>query len=1820
MDGFDESKMKQLQLLKEKMKIAKAQKVEEVKKNEDLFSLSHNVKNVRSFETEDVRFNKIGKKNFDAFTPNKKVTHVKGPIRYPFQQMKSGNANFPFKPKNVINKLENDSNMFDTPLTFEEVMRRKNEKKKRELEKNGQTMMEDDFMNNVRSFNLCDEREENNYYGLFQETNQTNQINRANNHGNGNIGNGELSNMHGGGDVHHNHNSLSNVRETNVTNSYSDTNTLLQSKVGSTAAMKNNALNGYPNENNHSINGNLVKNNTHSFNMDVVRNSQSLNMNSFKNYFSQSVNKSKDTSLNDANMSKNLPQFNNNLSDSSPSTFVSSDFIVTSKSVNWENWGADQKGGPNRNNHADVKNNVGTTLSNNYNQNSSLKSSLNSSLNNSLNNSLSNSLKNSLSNSLKNSLNSNIIGFSKGVEIFNSHSSDISRGSNNYLNNAIKWNHPNFNQTDNIQNSSHDLNISMNKSCNNFITPATDYSKEGIIRGSSAHGHLGSDNIFSTNSASNAKGEIIANRSNTATNSANILQGENNINDQACPNKTKEVNTILSTRNDTNINVDNEINVFSNLSNASNLNGSRNGPDSVEKSRLFNNTNDNKSSTNIFGKVRSNANLFNNSGSIFGKSSTTSTNVFGNTTGNSSTLFANRANGGNLFGNTTSGSNLFGNTTSGSNLFGNNTSESNLFGNTTSGSNLFGNNTSESNLFGNNTSESNLFGNNTSDSNLFGNNTSESNLFNKNKDISSSKQINNINNFFGNITEGSNIFSGSSKLLNNTKNLVNNNSQPLEDVLQRGKNDPNGNSNGGTLFISKQKSDQVSRSNFLLSENLVNTNNKLINDSCNYRGNDHATGVVNVCTNLKNKKENNIFGFPNKGENLISIVNKNDVSKNFQKFENINDINAGVMKFKSTLSNINSIVPDSQNKPIQLSRKSDKTQIDHTEEGEVVVDTCSISRKKVNEEDGNITTAIDVVKSEAENGHVVLTTDLMNQEKEKTNVQVKQNICNNENGGITRINNDSEEEKTIRKTISSYFNNFIPSIFSNPNKETAKEEYLKTNVSNDNVNKSTNIDVNTDADIVKPSDRDAYEKNRISVNTICNDKEGDTRPCCSTQSIGNAQNGNTILLFFNMSIVNPQGLSEKERGLNNCPERSKNDNKDNDNNHNNRSINDSNNTGHGESGNDVSCGMFQKNPNCNKMIDIMNEENFENKEDFEKMNQIYKNINCINKNINYINKYIPSTIENVNNFLDENINCIQNYDTLSSTNQKFLKNLKASNSSVESNKDVKSMIDVLNKRMNKDGIFENHENEILRGNEKRKFYLTLSNMGNNVEKKNNIIGGVGVGASSYVDVNTKYTNFFDGGGKHIKSGNVVNTNMLTPMEKLKLINETSKEISMDEELEMIEVIPEHVHKIMERREYFKTKNKQNKNDSKKSIVPKKIKPFVPSECSESFRNTFYTNDNNKNNIFSLKNLSNMEILNTNHRNNTAPCTNNIIDSVPKRVNNNSILPPREQLQMMKMGDSSNTHAEAEAAAEAAVPTYSVQNNLVTFFENPPIGKENGSKMHIQNDNPDLFAHKNIKGSLINTMIDYNFSHGNNKNDWSMSHSIKNLNNTMNSDNLNSMFNVGVENVIKARNDEYLSKMEEELNKHTDFISNIYTSLSKNNFICDNQDAKKSQEDDNYHRNDDTNNMNKCNTKPDNETHENKRNLSYMNNQNNNTYGNDELDSFDNYQNANDNNDSIDTQKKKRKFNSNGENTEDDITTSLENTNSNFPFKEDRCIDISNYVKEIRNSRTLADISANLTKYTQESEQILCDIINDNFKMSVKISSLSDLPFLFEEFP
>ncbi|VWU49390.1 conserved protein, unknown function, partial [Hepatocystis sp. ex Piliocolobus tephrosceles] len=143
--------MKQLQLLKEKMKVAKAQKVEEVKKTiEDSFLRDN--KTVKSFENTDNRFIKLGKKTFDVFPVNKKPIHMKN-SRFPFQQSKSSITNFTYKLKNGTGKINaHEANMFDTPLSFEEVMRRKNEQKKLQLEKNFQNGINDfEYSKNINT-------------------------------------------------------------------------------------------------------------------------------------------------------------------------------------------------------------------------------------------------------------------------------------------------------------------------------------------------------------------------------------------------------------------------------------------------------------------------------------------------------------------------------------------------------------------------------------------------------------------------------------------------------------------------------------------------------------------------------------------------------------------------------------------------------------------------------------------------------------------------------------------------------------------------------------------------------------------------------------------------------------------------------------------------------------------------------------------------------------------------------------------------------------------------------------------------------------------------------------------------------------------------------------------------------------------------------------------------------------------------------------------------------------------------------------------------------------------------------------------------------------------------------------------------------------------------------------------------------------------------------------------------------------------------------------------------------------------------------------
>ncbi|EDL44184.1 hypothetical protein, conserved [Plasmodium vivax] len=1831
MDGFDEAKMKQLQLLKEKMKIAKAQKVEEVKKNEDVFSLSHDVKNVRSFETQDVRFNKIGKKIFDAFTPSKKVTHIKGTSsRYPFQQAKSGNANFPFKAKNGLIKLANESNAFDTPLTFEEVMRRKNEKKKKELERSGQNGMVEDMLNSVRQFNLSDDREDKNEEEQPGQANHANQANQAN-----------QDSRSTSADVYHHTYSGSPPRP-------------LHEK-----ATNEQAISGYAADNNQPINGS-ISNNSSSFGVDVVRNNQPLShgINSFSNYFSPQVGKGQDAAQKGADLNRTAPH--------------GADLNRTAPPQ-----GANHGGGP-------------------------------------------------LSESFPGTFDG-----SGATSLFGSRGDLSSRsGSNIFGGSLAKLNQPSFNQTVNIPSSGQGPSISQHKGNHSsmMMAPSASNGGKGEVRGESAHS-LFQSSRNSTLGASNIFGM------HNAPIGGKHQPGGNNALVPPSPNQSIEASSLFA-RNDGNSNGSNTGSLFNNSFSGHNLNSTRNAPDSAGKSGLFNNTSDG-SGGNLFGKARSNAQLFSGSGGIFGKASSGTTNLFG-IAPNERTPFGSAANEMTPFGGATNEKNPFGSAANEKNPFGNAANENppekansgkGIFGNAPGSSKPFGNAAGSGNPFGAPPSGSNIFGTPANaSSSLFGKSSGGTNLFNKSGGASSTSQFGSANassSLFGKPPVGSNIFGGSSSLVSNVSSAL----------------------NGDGAVLADAQSTPASRCG-APGEGPLNTSSKLLSDGPTGSGGvglPISSGVVGLPSISGNR-----FGLPSSGNVGFLSSGGSVLTKGMP---NSSEVNARVMKFKNTLSNIKNKRSGGPNEPMAGSSGESEAQVDPTQVG---------GFPNMSEQQPPGEGPLGGEKNGANEQSEPLQFQNVEQTGDCNNDVAAQPTNDSHVGEAAKGNLDSEKEEgtTIRRTFSSYFNTFIPSIFSSPSKPAAKEEcpkgdasaVEKTNheeVKTDHLEAKTNnegaktdhVELNRSAH-ASPLPNDASEGEKPDANPLCSDKEGEAKTFFRATPLRDPPNGtlssqpdggNTLMSSRNNALLNgektneplqfnpfvdsdhpnssnheapsfrsqngtgshavgePQQMQmhskEAAKVLNlpldvnqNCAANplSGEDNKTGSlfshaaggsvnapimgshpgvegsrhptvgipfsnanvgrgadkvgtlprsaapalNSTSTRSFlmssasenvlserNNSSAAFNGSSRVDEPRGIFQKDPSHNHLIEVANGDSLENKEQLEKMNQIYKNMSCIKKNISYINKYVPSTIEGVGNYLHESINSVQNYDALSSANRTCLEKMNAPSSSAQSNKELKNMINDLNKQMGRGGGPSGGEDDrggVPLGKVKGSPFCSPFNRANQGEMTHNAKAGV-IGCAPDGGGPSKGYPIFNATGKHTPGGNFVNTNLLTPREKLKLINETSKEIATNEESDMDEKIPEHVQKIMERREYFKTKNKLTNSDSKKSIGVKKIKPFVPSECSESFRNTFYTNDNskNKNNVFSLQNLSSMHILSPNQRSSSGAASGNIMGIVQRGLNNSALAPlGGEAPHMMNSADHFRMESSSNNGA-AAIRAYPTVDDRSAIFKDSPEEKQNRSDTH-SSSSANFFIYKNMPPSSSNTMMGGAFASENAQDGYNPLAPTNNFNSASNSGELTNRVNVGGRGGETKPSGESLIKMEEELNRQTDFISNIYSSLGKNNFIYDNRGGMDST-DDKQRGDHGDDGVDPAATNTD-DAPLRKRSLDSISraHHENDDARDDESNPLDNVENGDDD-DPTGAQKKKRKFGPNGINEE-------------LLPKENRCIDISNCVKEIRDSRTLADISANLSKYTVESERILCDIINDTFKMSLKISSLSDLPFLFEDFP
>ncbi|EUD66086.1 hypothetical protein C922_03556 [Plasmodium inui San Antonio 1] len=1902
MDGFDETKMKQLQLLKEKMKIAKAQKVEEVKKNEDVFSLSHDVKNVRSFETQDIRFNKIGKKIFDSFTPNKKATHIKGTnSRYPFQQVKSGNPNVPFKTKNGLIKLPNESNAFDTPLTFEEVMRRKNEKKKRELERGGQNGMVD-MLNNVRQFNFSDNREDKSESGLLQGMPRAYPGNADGGHADeeGQLHQANHDSHAGSTDVYgHMYSSspLRQIHETNVVSNYDDASGLHQRKLHDKATNREEASSGYATENNHSINGS-ISNNTSPFGMDVVKNSQSLShgMNSFTNYFAHQLGKGQDDAQNGAQ--------------------TGADFNRTSP-------------------HA--ANNVGNPLSESFPGTS---------------------------------------GGSRVGGLFGTRGDLTNRtGSNIFGCSLAKLNQSIFNQTVNVTRSGEESSINMQNGNHSNMTPSASSVVKGEVRGETAH------SLFQSSGNSPVRVSSIFGTHNAPIGSNQ--PGTNSSVVPPSPNQGIEASSLFA-RNDGNSNGNNTGSFLNNSFSGNNLSSTRNTPDLAGKSGLFNNTSDG-SGGNVFGKSRSNVHLFSGSGGIFGKSNSGATNLFG-IAPNEKNPFGSAANEKNPFGSAANGKNPLGSATNEQNPFGSAAIEKNplekanigkgIFGNVPGSSKPFGNAAGSDNLFGGPPSGSNIFGTPANaSSNPFGRSSGGTNLFNKNGGASSTSQFGNARSFFGKPPVGRNIFGASSSLVNNVSSSLNSDGTLLADAARgamvsgvSGIGSVSGVASVAGLLSANAQSAPDSRCG-APAESLLNTSGKLISDgpkdssvySAQKENPTRDVAVPSSTNGVGLPSSSNNVGLPSSEASGVTDPSQGYLGRVPNGMRNNSDVNARVMQFKNTLSNIKSKTSGGPNEPMERSSGDSEAQV--AQKG--VADLPDTSE---NPPGGD---PLGVEKNDAHKQ----SESLQYQNEDKTrdsnnnNDVAAQPRCDRQSEESAKAcpDNDKGEGTNIRRTFSSYFNTFIPSIFSSPNKQAVKEEYPKGDASNVEV-KTGNVEVETgNVEVetgsmevetgnlevnknvhVSPLGKDVSEGDKPDTNPLCSDKEGKTKtffrapplrdppngtlpsetdggntvtnsrdsvllngekineplhfdpfvdsdnPNCSNheapsfssqnetqiRSIGeppheqihNTKTGEVLNLPFDVSqngAVNPlsdennktgslfnhagsvptsaahpgvEGKMDPTAGI--IPFSNVNAGRTADEVgtipntvtpaldeksgkrflvgsalHN---VNSQHNSGSATSAvfsrDAQPRGIFQKDPSHNHLIEVDNADSLENKEHLEKMNQIYKNINCINKNISYINKYVPSTIEDVDNYLQGGITSVQNYDALSSANRTCLEKMNAPGSSAQSNKELKNMINVLNKQMGKGGGPSgggDNRGVVALGPVKGTLFCNPFNRASQVDMTHNTKAGVMPSAPD--GGSSRCYPIFNATGKQAPpGGNLVNTNMLTPREKLKLINETSKEIATNEESDVDEKIPEHVQKIMERREYFKTKNKLTNSDSKKSIIGmKKIKPFVPSECSESFRNTFYTNENskNKNNVFSLQNLSSMNILSPNQGSSSAAASGNIMGIVERGLNNNAFAPlGGEAPPMMNSVDHFKIADHSNNGAAAIGTSYPTVDDRSAIFKDYPVEEQSRSETHTHSSSANFFIYKNMPPSSSNTMMNCAFSSENAQDGYNPLVPTRNCSSAINSGELIGRVNGSGRGGETKPSGESLMKMEEELNRQTDFISNIYTRLGKNNFIYDNREGIDSTADEQRgDLRDDGVDPAVTNTD---DTPLRKRSLDSISrvHHENDDVRDDECNPFDNVDNVDnvenaDDDDPTCSHKKKRKF------TPNEI-------NSEMLQKENRCIDISNCVKEIRDSMTLEDISANLSKYTLESERILCDIINDTFKMSLKISSLSDLPFLFEDSP
>ncbi|VEV59298.1 conserved Plasmodium protein, unknown function [Plasmodium vinckei vinckei] len=1519
MDGFDEAKMKQLQLLKEKMKIAKAQKPDDsAKKVEGNFS--HDVRNVRSFETEDMQFNKPGKKIFDIFSTNKKILNPKL-NRNIFQQSKSA-TNLPFKPKNENGVVANDTEVFDTPLTFEEVMRRKNEKKKLEVEKNPQSIFSG-MLNNKQDNMTPEKGNINNMSSTFNGTsyNTTNNIGdyRGFEQNNFNIESPEKKNTYPG-TIPTNTNSTDNINN----------------RIGDNLVKNPNVLSS----------GNM--NTKLAFGTKEIKNSSSLNLNTFSNIFQEN------TSNNNS-----VSQQRNILSESLPLNFESQNArmnILNNANNNEKN--------PNINNN---NNNIGkfNNSNNSINNNSSRLFDMNSGA----------QMKDFQQMQQQTNNNASIFGGAHKLNEFNLNKSGNFNNSNSALNN-------NMNMSGNFNNSNNALNNNMNKSgiFNNLNSgPNNSMNKSGIF----------SNLRNTTNNADNSESKNMTNTNNIFNNKSNIGNMNNSYGSIIKPNGTNNIaNTNIPNNNDNNNNYNDGAKIFN-----SNM-----------KNNMFNNTTTSNNNSLINNNNNVTSSIFSKTSSLFNKTPPKEGNIFGSA-------------GNNAFNNTTSdtiSNNQFNNTINLSKSSGNILpNEKNIFGSSNVNQTIFGTTTTPpTSTIANNTGPkpNNIFGNGTINSNNLTQNSAQNNIFNN--QMGESKNIFSLNNNLNN-SEGSKL-----NFANTNSNVVPNNNEQLK------------------MMKFKNTLSQVKNIN-------MNSPNGSIQNPNNFPITATENGIKNGQV-IAGQINNTHLTKPNLNDNKISSIsdqNKNSDNSVDLPSNNANDDKEGKNLRKTISTYFNNLIPSifsNSSKPVQNTDNVKETNASETNE-------TSVQSNESNDKSISHNLNEKIINKESSNNNFA------------ENVNTKQMAPQKNNENKLGNNNFSNKLPLENKQINHAFPN--PNMQNTPNN--GKPLFLNQNASLFGAQQTNSNN------LLKNNNMFGGEQNKNNTPQQNNNIFGGNKNIFGASNIfsSNANPGINVNKLSSLNNDNTQNNNMQNKANNKVLLSLSSDMKKNL--YENNSVTKetaissmANNT----TNNDI----FKKNKN-NSFINL-NSENFENKEEFEKFDKIYKNINCIDKNINYINKYAPENINNTNNYIGENSSTVKNYEALSAANKLLLEKMNNPNNTTEGNKEMKTIVDNLNKNINKSG-------------EENKLNVRSTEKGSSL---NNMMLGKTL-------FETQMKN--NGIEKSVALGFNINTNELTPIQKLRLINETSKEISTNDEPDLNEMIPEHVQKIMQRREYFKTKNKLLKTETDQGSV-KKIKPFVPTKYSESFRNTFYTNENNKNNIFSLKNLNSMGILDT--------------------------------------------------------PNYTKNNN-----------EHNGNAKNILD----------LKSNTYNN--DYN----------THTATIDNLRNCSNASNISnssngSKFSQMINSIYTS---DQIANMENELNSQSDFVSNIYKSLDKENHIYGKRDR-------NNFNIDDQNCINKSN------------------NSNDSSFVNNNLTPEHEYLNC-------ETKKKKHKSNSDIDNANDeDNTSDLSKGSSNNTF-----FNMANYVKNIRDSNSLNDISMNLTKYTFQNEKILCDIINENFNMALKISSLNDLPFLSEDF-